>query len=229
MCALALQDSQLLDAWDRAASLARPWRELALLESASGLSANELATLSIGERDRLLLALRIGTFGNRLECETRCPSCELRLELQFDAASLLVPVSQVEPSDLEMNLDDSIVRFRLPTSDDIASAIDGEDLASRLVVGEIGSTARLRDRMSERIAELDPQANISLDLNCGACGHRWQSEFDPAAFLFREVETYAARLANEVHLLARAYAWSEESILAMSATRRRRYLDLVLQ
>jgi hypothetical protein len=87
----------------------------------------------------------------------------------------------------------------------------------------------VRARVAERIAELDPQANIALNLNCGACGHEWDSQFDPAAFLFREVESYVARLTNEVHLLARAYAWSEESILSMGATRRRRYLDLVTQ
>ena len=83
--------------------------------------------------------------------------------------------------------------------------------------------------VAQRIAELDPQAEIVLDLNCAACHHRWQAPFDPAAFLFREVEAAVARLTNDVHQLARAYAWSEESILAMGAARRRRYLNLVSQ
>jgi hypothetical protein len=83
--------------------------------------------------------------------------------------------------------------------------------------------------VAQRIAELDPQAEIVLDLNCAVCDHRWQAPFDPAAFLFREAEAAVARLTNEVHQLARAYAWSEESILAMGAARRRRYLNLVSQ
>ena len=100
---IALDDSRLIDTWDRAARLARPWRELALLESASGIAVDDLARLTIGERDRLLLALRIGTFGNRLECETRCPACDTRLELSFDATELLTPATYL-PSHLTRNL-----------------------------------------------------------------------------------------------------------------------------
>jgi len=226
----ALDDSRLFDTWDRAAALARPWRELSLLESASGIPLDELAHLTIGERDRLLLALRIGTFGNRLECETRCPSCDARLELAFDASSLMTPLQRVDEGDLEITVDDSVIRFRLPDSHDVAAALAGDDLATRVAtMTPECSTSVVRTRIAERIAELDPQADVSLDLGCGACGHRWQSMFDPAAFLFREVAAYVARLTTEVHLLARAYAWSEASILAMGATRRRRYLDLVMQ
>lgn len=232
--AIALDDSRLFDTWDRAAALARPWRELALLESASGIPVADLARLTIGERDRLLLAVRIGTFGNRLECETRCPSCDARLELSFDASSLIVSSGPVSDGDLELTIDDGIVRFRLPDSNDVAAALAGEDIAALLVIprsegDSLGMTSDVGRALSKRIAELDPQADISLELNCGACGHKWQSSFDPAAFLFREVESHVARLTSEVHVLARAYAWSEESILAMGAVRRRRYLNLVLQ
>jgi len=79
------------------------------------------------------------------------------------------------------------------------------------------------------MSELDPQADVSLNLNCAACGHEWQSSFDPAAFLLSEVDGYAARLTGEVHRLARAYGWSEASILEMSPVRRQRYLSLLLQ
>jgi hypothetical protein len=73
MQAIAFDDSRLLDTWDRAAALERPWRELAVLAGASGQSIDDLAKLSVGTRDRLLLAVRIGTFGSRLDCETSCP------------------------------------------------------------------------------------------------------------------------------------------------------------
>ena len=232
---IALDDARLFDTRERAASLPRPWRELALLESASGIPLENLASLSIGERDRLLLALRIGTFGNRVDCETRCPSCASRLELSLDASSLIVAAMPIDERRLEIAVDDCVVRFRLPDSNDVAAALAGEDLADRVLTTTLTNRERserslnLRDKVADRIAELDPQAEIVLDLDCEACGHRWQSPFDPAAFLFREVEAYAARLTNEVHLLARAYAWSEESILAMGASRRRRYIDLVTQ
>ena len=233
---IALDDSRLIDTWDRAARLARPWRELALLESASGIAVDDLARLTIGERDRLLLALRIGTFGNRLECETRCPACDTRLELSFDASELLTPAPRVAEKDFEIVDDDWTVRFRLPTSNDVAATADPDELAARLISSLVGPSSigsslgtAVRARLAERMAELDPQADITLDLSCAACGNRWKASFDPAAFLFREIEAAVGRLTSEVHQLARAYAWSEESILAMSPTRRRRYLDLVAQ
>jgi hypothetical protein len=252
MSALALDDSRLLDTWDRAASLARPWRELALLESASGIPVDELARLTIGERDRLLLALRIGTFGNRLECETRCPSCDTRLELELDASQLIVPPKEIESSDLELVDDGWSVQFRLPDSFDVAASQGAPDTLAERCISVVReppeaesdpssllllrttrepsySMTHVRERVAERMAALDPQADVSLDLSCAACHHQWQAPFDPAVFLFREVDGHVARLTAEVHQLARAYGWSESSILRMGETRRRRYLSLLLQ
>jgi hypothetical protein len=240
MHAIALDDSRLLDTWDRAATLDRPWRELAVLAGASGQSIDDLARLSIGARDRLLLGVRIGTFGSRLDCETMCPACGTRLELSLDARDLVVPPRDIAPSELEVSDDEWTVRFRLPDSTDIAACVEtvaaADVLAERCLAVTSGDRptavgalpSRVRDRVVARMAELDGQADLSLDLKCAACTHSWQSPFDPAAFLMREVDSYAGRLTIEVHQLARAYGWSEESILMMGRTRRRRYLSLVV-
>ena len=241
MQAIAFDDSRLLDTWDRAAALERPWRELAVLAGASDQSIDDLARLSVGTRDRLLLGVRIGTFGSRLDCETTCPACGTRLELSLDARDLVVPEREIDTSELELSDDGWTVRFRLPDSTDIAASAKVADagavLAERCLAVMSGERPaaiselprRVRDRVTTRMAELDGQADVSLDLNCAACAHRWQAPFDPAAFLLREVAEYAARLTTEVHQLARAYGWSEESILAMGPVRRRRYLSLVVQ
>src|SRR5689334_22126102 len=111
MHAIALDDSRLLDTWDRAATLDRPWRELTVLAGASGQSIDDLARLSIGARDRLLLGVRIGTFGSRLECETTCPACGTRLELSLDAKGLIVPQRDIAPSELAVSDDEWTVHF----------------------------------------------------------------------------------------------------------------------
>lgn len=244
MNAIALDDSRLLDTWDRSAMLDRPWRELALLESACGIPLETLARLSIGERDRLLLALRIGTFGQHLECETACPACGTRLQLALDASQLIVPQRTVAESEFEFTDDAWTVRFRLPNSSDLAACsaneVAGESAEDVLAERCMTVTApdqsapvvlpnRIRARVAERMSVLDPQADVSLNLNCASCNHEWQAPFDPAAFLLREVDSYAARLTVEVHQLARAYGWSEGSILEMGSVRRRRYLSLLLQ
>jgi hypothetical protein len=243
---MVFDDARLLDAWDRAARLERPWRELVVLEGASGVPLAELARLPIGERDRRLLTLRISAFGAELHCETGCPSCGTRLELSVDAREMLMPEPELRAEDFEVSEDESTVRFRPPDSLDIAACLAhasadsdvGSLLAERCVEvvavdGQASSAAvmspRIRQRVAEKMAVLDAQADLQFDVHCDACDHRWQSAFDPAAFLLAEVDAYAARLIGEVHQLARAYGWSESSILAMSAARRRRYLSLVLQ
>ena len=74
---------------------------------------------------------------------------------------------------------------------------------------------------------LDPQADLTLELRCDACAHAWETVFDIAAFLWREVEVEARRMLRGVDVLARAYGWSEAEILALSHERRRSYLELV--
>jgi hypothetical protein len=241
MQGIAFDDSRLLDTWDRAATLERPWRELAVLAGALGQSIDDLARLSIGARDRLLLGVRIGTFGTRLDCETGCPACGTRLELSLDARELVVPQHDVTASELEVSDGEWTVHFRLPDSTDLAAcataAVVSDALAERCfaVTSSDGPTSirelprEVRERVITRMAELDGQADVVLALKCAACEHGWQASFDPAAFLLREVAEYAGRLTMEVHQLARSYGWSEESILAMGPARRRRYLSLVVQ
>ncbi len=56
---------------------------------------------------------------------------------------------------------------------------------------------------------------------------RWDAGCHKATQLWREIHAWAKRQLDEVHTLASAYGWSEADILAMSASRRRRYVSLV--
>jgi hypothetical protein len=237
-----LDDASLLEAWERTSRLARPWREIELLAAASDQTANELARLPIGERDRLILALRARTFGSRFDCETVCTACGERLELTVDIRDLAL----ASPADIgsELLLEDGsyVARCRQPDSVDIAAcsgmANPGEALLGRCahVADRSGAPIEpadwplsVRRAVDAHLAILDPCAEILLDVACPACACTWQSVLDPAAFLLREVDTRARQLLDEVHMLARAYGWSEAAILAMGPSRRSRYLELVLQ
>ena len=68
---------------------------------------------------------------------------------------------------------------------------------------------------------------IELQLACPDCGHPWAVPFDTVSFLWDEVGAWAERTLREVHLLASAYGWGEDEILALSPERRRRYLGMV--
>ena len=62
---------------------------------------------------------------------------------------------------------------------------------------------------------------------CEACAAGQEWRVDPAALLSAELRTGAARILDEVHVLAWHYHWSEESILDMPRWRRWRYLRLL--
>ena len=237
-----LDDLGLLRAWEVGLTLARPWRELAVLEQASGTPASELATLPVGDRDRRLLAIRRAVFGDGFELETACPACGERLELSLDAGALGLAPSEPGEDDLRIDAYGWSVTFRLPDSTDVAAAGDPSvadpavAVLERCVIsieGPPGTPAgaalptAIGDLVVERMEALDPAADLSLDLTCPACRHDWVAPLDPASLLLEDVERHAVRLLDDVAQLARAYGWREPDVLALSPVRRRHYLELV--
>ena len=81
--------------------------------------------------------------------------------------------------------------------------------------------------LTQRMSELDPQAELSLRAVCPACGGSFTSELDTARFLLDEIRGRTARLFREVHALAFHYHWSEQEILRLPLARRLLYLALL--
>ncbi len=234
-----LDDAGLLDAWERTTDLARPWRELALLQLAGAGPAEEVARLPVGTRDGLVLDLHERTFGPRFDAEVTCPACSERLELDLDIEQVRQPGSGSATTH-EIEADGWSIAFRLPDSIALAACreVDG-DVASLLLrqcverVRHGRRTATLDDlpaaaieALIARMADLDPQAEVLVDVDCPACGYRWETLFDPVDFLSRALDGHARHLLTEVDRLARAYGWREADVLALSPERRRRYLEL---
>ena len=82
---------------------------------------------------------------------------------------------------------------------------------------------------TRKASQADPQADLQLDLSCDACGHQWQAPFDIVAFLWTELNAWAQRRLSEIHVLAKAYGWTEPEVLALSPWRRQVYLNMVRQ
>lgn len=138
------------------------------------------------------------------------------------------------------------VSFRPPNSLDLAAltpSADAEQASSQLMarcllaVEHAGKKlevpaatelpAAVLSAVQERIAQADPQADVSLALTCPACSHRWESIFDVLTFFWAEIQAWAQRLLREVHVLASAYGWREADILALSPSRRQAYLEMI--
>lgn len=207
-------------------------------------SADELAALSIGQRDAHLLTLRELTFGSKMESYAECPKCGEKLEFTIGVADIRVAESLgTKKQEYTLASGEYQLNFRLPNSRDLASVIGYQDLNTvRNLIGQScvlqikreGVEINYHDlpafvitQLAESIAEYDAQAEILLNLICPACNHSWQVLFDIVAFFWSELNTQAKRLLREVHILARYYGWREADILSMSNNRRNFYLDLV--
>src|SRR5512146_875329 len=236
---------EILRLWDQGQRQHPVDRALALLAAANPeKERGDLAALTIGQRDSQLIALREQTFGAALHCYAECSHCAERLEFSIALADLrAAPSLEGESQELELTAEGFTLRFRLPNSFDLAALVNcgGTEAAHQLLLtrcllgasrdGESVSAGDLTDaaieQMAARMSECDPQAETLLELNCPACGHRWQAVFEIGSFLWAEIGAEAKRLMREVHTLARAYGWREADILSLSPARRQFYLEMV--
>lgn len=245
-----LSAADLLTVWEQGRHRNSGERALVILAAACPETpVEELAGITVGRRDAMLLEARERTFGRELAARAECPACAEALEF-----SLLAPALRSEDSlapreagavlswSGPMSDEDprqGTVSFRCPTAGDLAIVGDAatpeeaEEALLALCILEAsgaltsGLPADVAAAIAARMAAADPQAEVLLDLSCPACGHAWQTVFDIVSFFWTELAVQARRLLLEVDALARAYGWPEADILALSPFRRQAYLQLV--
>ncbi|MEU9167423.1 hypothetical protein AB0D34_06445 [Streptomyces sp. NPDC048420] len=218
--------------------------EQALLLAGAEGSASDIAVaeLPLGVRDRRILRLRGLLFGASVNVQDTCPhcaevmTCTLTLHQLNDVATPSAVPARVEA-------DGWTVICRALTSADLTHALRASDraearlrlLTSCVVDAERDGlpvpTAQLPPPVAasvvEAVAEADPFAEIRLRLVCAQCGGSWDAVLDPARYVWCELAEWGRRLTENVHVLARAYGWREDDVLALPASRRAVYLGLV--
>lgn len=207
-----------------------------------------IRSLTVGDREALLLQLRRLMLGDRLACVISCPECQQKLDLEIDVRNMLQAAGSAPVREHELTIDgdsgeSTIVRFRLPAGNDqetvarlaLTDVEAAADLLLRRCVLSVTRNGQVTDQLPPslhqclvaRMAELDSQAEINVLANCEACGGSFNLIFDAATFLFQELEAEFQRLYREVHLLAFHYHWSPADILGLSPRERRRFLELL--
>lgn len=204
------------------------------------------AALCRGDRDFLLLQLRRGVFGDRLDLVVVCPNPACR-----EAADLELRVSDLAPEPAAAALE--MIQAETPAGPALLREPTGADDASLAGLSDEAASALLWSRLVLDLAgqgAVSPQAWSSLDsgvryafalalaeaqsgpvLNfvspCPSCGALMEVELDAAVLLAAEMGSAADRMFAEVHLLAYHYHWSEDAILTLRRDRRWRYLELL--
>lgn len=206
-------------------------------------SRQELANLSIGQRDAHLLSIREQFFGSQLNGYVECPNCSERLEFSLLTQEIRTETLS-DASELSRRIDELIFNFRLPNSLDLVTVANCDYLQKArlslvkncLIAAKQGEKVLSVEELSEVeiekfatiLAESDPQAEILLNFNCPNCGHEWQEILEIISFFWQEICVKVKRILQDVHTLALAYGWSESDILALSPTRRKLYLEMVM-
>lgn len=231
----------MIAAWEVGAASAPIDRAPSLLRSLAAIPSDvSVERLTVGQCDARLFALRRALFGDALEAVSTCPVCDAEVEMVL-ALEQLQPEPIAEPSPA-ITVSDSgyTVRCRIPLNDDLrALARRGEharieDLLERCAIqardaaGAVIATDALPPQTAHAVVDAlaanDPGAHVPIAIRC-PCGAEWVDELDIRAITWADLTDWVSATLTEVHQLARAYGWSEADILAMSATRRRWYLE----
>lgn len=240
-----LSASDLLRIWDLGQH--RPaWKRALLLLAPvfPNASQRELASLSIGQRNTYLFALRESTLGPSLNAVAHCPRCRQEIEFTVGVRDLCgLDLNRTVEPEYATVAEGIEIFVRAPTTLDLAAVADSADVAQarrRLIHRCIRQASRdgidlaIADvpesavgTVGEFLGSSDPASEVRLGLGCPACDHSWAARFDIASFFWTELSAQVRRILSEVDLLAHAYGWQEADILAMSPIRRQAYLDLV--
>jgi hypothetical protein len=218
------------------------------------VTSEAVCSLTVGDREALLLHLRRLTLGDRMQCILSCPlpQCAEKMDLDLNVSDLLIPSYPHTKEQYETTVRENgtiyRVCFRLPTGADQEMAASlartdpqaGADLLLQRCVEWITAEGKdiipleawppaVTQQLPAIMAELDPQAETMLSLTCPVCGHSFSALFDAATYFFQELASRMRHLYREVHLLAFHYHWSEAEIMGMTARKRRLYLDLLAE
>ena len=199
------------------------------------VTAEQVRDLTIGDRDRLVLALRRLLHGDVLECEFSC-GCGQRLEQTLSVSALLAGCEvEALPDKLTgRTAEGTPVSVRPVTGADheraaVLAQIDpaaarGELLAGCIIDAPTAGDPEIPALAESLLAGHDPAAEIVLDGECPTCGGRVSATVDPIAHLWTELEQRRVVLESEIHVLALHYHWSERDIVALPSARRARYI-----
>jgi hypothetical protein len=193
--------------------------------------------LIAADRDRLLAQVYMRTYGHRLESTVQCSHCGEPFDLEFSLQELLDSLQaeartmdiQEEPGGIYRMPDGR--RFRLPTGEDEcavwhlpAEETERELMARCLVEGDMVAEPEV---VQQAMQEVAPVLDLDLGARCPTCEETQSVHFDIQAYLLTALMSEREHTAQQVHLLASAYAWTLQEILSLSRSQRRRYAALI--
>jgi hypothetical protein len=208
-----------------------------LLVTVSGTHTGpgKAAELTTADRDWLLAAVYMKTYGSRIESTVNCDKCKAPYDMDFSLEELISHVDS-EARQMEGSPDDVFklpdgCRFRLPTGEDECAVLGmspeeaEKALLERCVVGS--NQDYDSEALQAAMRDIAPVLDMDMDACCPECDCKQTVHFDIQYYLLHKLMQGKRQLAYEVHRLARAYGWSLNEILGLPRSVRRMYVELV--
>jgi hypothetical protein len=202
-----------------------------------------LRRLAIGDRSALMLHLRRLTFGDLLKCVINCPACKETMSLDLSIDKLLQIEAPPPQTEYIIHTEGFVFKLRPITGADQEALLlkndrtqytnQAEQLVRSCIVSSdptLPHTSLTDDFLaiiSSKLEEIDPMADLILDLTCLACQHVFQTPFIVEDFIFHEISARQQQFEQEVHWMAFNYHWSEDAILSLPIKKRKRYVELI--
>lgn len=131
-----------------------------LIVSCTGAPLSDVKKLLLGDRNALLIAIRVTGYGSEYTAEVRCPSCSRSSDYNFNLSELEIKQLHAKPIESGKNIFEfklpvskKIVHFKFFNSDD-ENQIDNEISNMSKMLGE-ASTKRITSRLFKRIYSID--------------------------------------------------------------------------
>jgi hypothetical protein len=191
--------------------------------------------LCVTDFEVLLAMLRQAVLGPAVTCAFHCPrpACGERVEVGFSLADYVGAALPRRPHDVIVSdrpcwfrLRDAAASFRLPTAAD-QSAVLGRSNAAQVLAqrcldpGDLSGPARVRAERA--MAAMAPEISRPVAGRCPACAATVRAGLHLPSLVMSELRRAAEGLHEDVHVLASAYHWHEEAILALPRKRRQDY------
>lgn len=210
---------------------------LLVATSGTDMGPGKAGVLTAADRDRLLAAIYIHTYGSRIAGTIHCNNCDAPFDIDFSLEELLSHIYDgTNQTNVEKEHDGAFrrpdgSRFRLPTGEDECAVLgispeeaENELLRRCALEGDpTGDTESLQRTMKD----LAPLLDLDLEARCPECNTQQMVHFDIQHYLFSALIQEQKQLALEVHRLAKAYGWSLNEILQLPRSSRRTYVALV--
>ena len=205
----------------------------------ANVERDDCAGLCIGDRRLVMLQLASRLQGDIFWISPQCSECEGRFDVRLRRTELPRKLAGRSFPDIGLQIRGRQVRVRVPTGSDQEAILelDNDDaeneLLRRCVLSVDGHSpdAGFADSLSaDEITDIEnaidaiaPDVGTLLRVSCPECDAEQTISIDPY-----QCETLGDdSLFREVDILARNYHWREQDILALSRSRRHRYLRLI--